>query len=228
VLNGGFEWTSLQERSALEPLRNEGPVVFETKAGKKIECTEASGRAFATNLLTRGTPRWQFDGCRSEGLECHSNVAPILGEINNEYAYREAPSEPGQPVPGWIPHLGFIEKSTVSPIVGLSYKVKNLERLFEPIVCKGALGTVWLGGSKVGGNAFISHIAPLDEMSTTFTQTYAQSAPGVQSPTHFQFHSVEGLQAFLENHWEPVALTATFTFQVEEGEAPPLEIKALP
>ena len=63
-------------------------------------------------------------------------------------------------------------------------------------------------------------------MTSEFTQTYSESAPGVPSVANFEGKNPVSLEAFLHGHWEPVAMTATFENEVEFGEEPPMEIKA--
>lgn len=228
--SGGYEWTPLGEEFQLRPMSLVGTLTFETKAGKKIQCTTLESESHAMAVGPRGarTPLWELDGCTSEGRECDSQLSFHKGEINDLYAWFEEPAEEGDPVPGWEGQLGFVEgKGGPSPVVGLAYTIKNHERLFEPVICLGPIGTVWLGGERKGGNAFIGAISPVDQMTGEFTETLSQSAPGIQNPTKFQGHKPAVIYAFLEDHWEPVAITATFQYLAEEGEAD-LEIKAMP
>lgn len=227
---GGYEWHRAKENVSGGPLSDGGTFVFETAAGKKIECTGGMSRKSRVVLLGSGasTPSWKINGCESEGEVCETPFAPVEGQINNNYEYGETAEEEGAPNPGWTAKLGFVEGAGgPSPVVGMSYKPKNKERLLVPIVCRAEVGTIWIGGNKKGGNAFISEISPVDEMTSTFTETLSESAPGYQSPTNFEGHNSEMLQAFVENHWEPVALVATLSFQVEEGHSQE-ELKAIP
>jgi hypothetical protein len=232
VFTGGYEWTALVGEGFLKPMTMIGSLAFETSAGKRIECTELGGRSHAELLGSRGakTPLWRLHGCTSEGMECKSQEATEAGEIENEYAFFEAPSEEGVLPPGWEGKLGFIEdRGAPSPVVGLSYKIKNDERLFNPVVCRGALGTVWIGGDRKGGDSFIGKVEPVNQMTSELTETLSESSAGIQNPTKFEGKASDVLEAFVENHWEPVAIVATFKYEVEEGaENLKLEIKASP
>ena len=229
VYTGGYEWTTLAGEFQLRPMALAGTLVFETTAGKKIECTGLAGESHAELRGASGalTPLWELEGCQSEGQGCKSEMAFSEGEINNTYAWYGEPAEEGGPTPGWTGQLGFIAKGGPSPVVGMAYTVKNDERLFEPVVCHGAIGTVWIGGAPKGGDSFISAIAPVDQMSTEYTETYSSSAPGVQNPTKFAGGKRAMIEAFLENHWEPVAINGTFHYLTEES-GQPIEIKAIP
>lgn len=223
--NGSFEWVRWEQQANLEPAALVGGMKFQTAAGKKIECS-SSGPAtymrFAGPSSVR-TPYWELEGCQSEGQECESNLASTRGEINNFYAWFEEPAEEGGPIPGWDAHLGSITRGD-SPSVGISYTVRNGERAFEPIVCQGTVGTVWLGGTaKDGHDSFISTITPVNKMTDEFTETFSESAPGVQSPDKLVGRPKEALQALVENRWEPVAISGGFAEHVEGRE---LEIKA--
>jgi hypothetical protein len=232
VPTGGYEWAPLSEtinsggRETPEQLQMTGSMVFETAAGNKIECAEMSVEATVTytGAQSAKTPLWQFENCSAEGQPCRNSHAPEEGEINNEYAWFEESPEEGVPIPGWRGRLGFISKGA-SPVVGVDYTVLNDELLFEPTVCKGLIGTVWIGGGRKGHDSFISRIEPLNEMTSRFTETYTESAPGIQSDTKLGGHN-SWLEAFIENHWERVALSGTFTYGFERGEE--LEIKAIP
>ncbi len=234
--HGSYEWTQNEEHLHGGPMVLEGTFVFETAAGKKIECTE--GMSEKSHVLIAGknaekTPNWKINGCESEGQICETPFAPIAAQINNNYEWgerleNEQEEEEGAPTPGWTGKLGFLEgKGGASPIVGIAYTPKNGERLLVPIVCDGDIGTVWIGGYSKGGNTLLASLEPVDQMTTKFTERLKESAPGIQSPTHFQQHRTQTLDAFVENHWEPVALVATMTWEVEEGEEA-LEIKAKP
>ncbi|MGO9490062.1 MAG: hypothetical protein ACLQBB_13680 [Solirubrobacteraceae bacterium] len=239
-LTGGFEWAPLEHlersggRRSPGKLTMQGSMVFETAAGKKIECETMTVASLVTltGAKTARTPLWEFEGCSSEGQPCKDQEAPEEGEINNDFAWFEEPptaeNENGEivptgPAPGWRGSLGFITRGA-SPAVGMDYTVLNDERLFEPVKCEGAIGTVWIGGAKRGRDGIISTIGPLDVMTSKFTETYAESAPGIQSNTRLDGHH-SSIEAFIENHWEPVALNTTLTYGFEEGGQ--FEIKAI-
>jgi hypothetical protein len=224
--SGGYEWTSLEVEKDLTYINAVGDVSFETAASASIQCTGGVGpesTQFALNKKTLKTPLWIFEGCKEAGGEepCTANNS-FSGEISNEYAWHEV----GTPVPGWKGKLGFVSGAgTPDPVVGVEYKVLNHERLFEPVKCEGALGTVWIGGSKHGGDSFVSTIEPVNTMTNQFTQVYGESAPGVSSVTNFEGRNPVHLEAFLGQHWESVAMVATFHDEVEFGHQQ-LEIKA--
>jgi hypothetical protein len=231
--SGGFEWIPLEEGKVVKgrPLEAEGTIVFETSHGKKIECTGGMTEESYVPILGKNaehpTPLWEMEGCEAEGQECATPFAAPY-EINNAYQWGEIPNEEGAPAPGWTDRLGFISgKGGAEPVVGVAYTPNNEERLFQPIICQGEIGTVWIGGERKSGNSFISTIEPVDQMSHRFTETFTESSPGVQSPERLEGHGHrQVLEAFLENHWEPVAIVATLTYPLIRGQS--LEIKATP
>jgi hypothetical protein len=205
---GRYEWERRDGKVSLSHLEATGAITFETGAGETIQCASFGFESEEVGLGPRAmsTPLWELEGCESEGQPCQSSFA-FAGEINDLYAWYEE----GEPTPGWAGTLGFVSgKGTSSPVVGVEVEVKNDERLFEPIVCEGAIGTVWIGGSKKGSDSFISTMAPVNEMTDEFTWKYSESAPGVPDPTSFEGKKPVYLEAFLKGHWEPVAMTATF------------------
>lgn len=228
---GGYEWTPLPtgRRVRLEPMTASGAIVFQTVAGKRIECAELyeESTGVADGRSKAGTPLWELGSCTSEGGECRSSGAPFFGEINDLYAWEERPAEPGRPAPGWEGKLGFVSRGPETPQVGVEYRVKNHELLFSPVGCEAPIGTVWIGGARQGGNSFLTLLEPVDTMTSSFTETLQESSPGVQQPAGFEGRAGKHLMAYLENHWEPLAITATFHLGVEEGGFK-LEIKAIP
>jgi hypothetical protein len=217
---GGYEWARLEGEIELKHMVPIGDVSFETADGDSIQCSKVGTESstFPLNKKTLTTPLWLFKDCEETEEEetCTSNNG-FSGEINNKYEFYNKT---------WTGKLGFVSGAgTSSPVVGVEYKMLNHERLFEPVKCEGALGTVWIGGSHHGGNAFISTIEPVNKMTNQFTQVYGESAPGVSSVTSFEGKNPVRLEAFLGQHWEPVAMTAAFHDQVQLGEAE-LEIKA--
>jgi hypothetical protein len=226
-----YEWSELPAgmRAQLMPMTATGPVTFQTSAGKKIECSVLGGESFARaeGPAAVATPLWELERCTSEAQECHSNQAALLGEVNNLYSWLEEPEERGEPSPGWAGRLGFISRGGDPPGVGIAYTVKNHERMFEPVSCKGPIGIVWIGGESRSRNSFTASIAPVDTMTTELTETLSQTSPGVQAPARLERHAPQGISAFLENHWEPVAVTASFHYEIEGG-GHAIEIKATP
>ncbi|HEX4436438.1 MAG TPA: hypothetical protein VH061_06530 [Solirubrobacteraceae bacterium] len=223
---GEFEWIPLEEEKDFEPLELEGPMTFETQSGDKVECAVAGefDSAELTGLTSQKTPLWVFEGCSSEGEECHSSVSIEPGEITNSFAWHEEAEEEGQPVPGWTGRLGFVAKGP-EPVVGVEYNVKNAERLFPPVACSGAVGTIWFGGNKKGGNSFISTIGPTNEMTKTFAETFSESAPGIQAPAKLAGRHAVYIQAFRNNQWERMAISGPW---IEHAGRSGFEIKTLP
>jgi hypothetical protein len=246
VYQGGYEWAQLGEAVA-EPISLAGTLTFETAAGAKIECA-TMGRE--SNVLLEGpsqtkTALWELFGCHSEGEgaghECTNTE--FAGKVSTDFSWGEREYEGTGFFHGWKGQLGFVEgKGTASPVIGLAFTPNNNSRAFEeavgerterfidpPIVCESAIGTVWIGGDREGNNSVISQIAPVDQMTGEFTQTYTTSAPGMQSPERFEggHGHLKVLRAFIHNHWEPVAIEATMALPIEEG-TEPIEIKAVP
>jgi hypothetical protein len=229
---GAYEWSGLAAGAQvrLTTMALEGTLKIQTAAGRLIECTLLGSESFARvrGPNATATPLWELGGCSSEGSGCQTGSSALtLGEINNLFAWQEEPAEPGRPVPGWAGRLGFVAKQTDPRKVGILYTVANHERLFAPVSCSGSIGTVWVGGDARSRNSFVSTIGPVDTMSGGFTEQLAQGGRGLQAPEGLEHHAPARLLAFLENHWEPVAITAMFHYGVEAGTAE-LEIKADP
>jgi hypothetical protein len=123
--------------------------------------------------------------------------------------------------------LGYISGGgSAHPVVGLDMKPVT-GRVFAEVACP-ASGpkNVVLGKKKgsSGGGSLISHIEPIDEMTTSFTETYAQTG-GVQNPTSFESGNEDVLEASFtgpNGPFERVGLQLTYTNTTEE----PLEIRA--
>ena len=224
---GGYVWTPLGDgrRLNLRLVSTAVPPRFETRAGATIECGTLGGESFARaeGPSNAATPLWEMKQCHSGSRECHTGTTGTLGEINDFYAWLEEAAEPGRPPPGWRGRLGWIDRA--SSRVGIQYTTANRERLFDPISCAAPLGTVWVGGEPGRESSIIAAIAPVDTMTSLVTETYAQSAPGVPQPMRLAHHRAAMLGAFLENRWEPVALTASLTYQVESSSGE-IEIRA--
>lgn len=222
--SGSYEWSPYSPSEYENwTMSGAGGMTLETAAGKKIECSIV-GELDTTPTLRRDglspTPNWTFLGCQSEGQECHGSLSVEAGEVNNEVAYYEE----GEPPAGWVGKYGYVSgKGGPSPVIGLQYQTRNAEEhLFPPIVCDGSIGTVAIGSQKSKAS-WIATLGPVNQMTHQFTQTYGESAPGVSDPTSFEHKKSDVLEAFLRQHWEPVAIVASFT---QETEGPSLEIKA--
>lgn len=218
----GYEWTPATESR----LRATGSMTFQTQSGAQISCTMGGpSKVRFTDPSTAEAPLWVLQNCSSEEQQCTAAFLFNEGEVNNEYAFLGLPAEEGEPTPGWAGKLGYIEgRGGPTPTVGLPYKVANHERLFEPVVCQGAIGTVWIGGAKKGGDSFVGQIGPVNTMTTEFTERFGESAPGIQSPASLEGRKAEYLEAFLHNHWERVAIVAELHYEVEEEGG--MELKA--
>ena len=218
---GGYEWKRLEgfDQSEEGALEMSGVFKLETAAGKSIECGRLR-HSSVTELIgpnRAGTPRWQFAECSSEGSECATQFEEE-GEIDTIFE-REAEEE-GK---GWKPQLHIVSGgNTPNPVVGMSYTPVERERLFTPIVCEGPTGTVWIGGAQRGPNAVVSVIEPVNEMSSAYAETFSQSSPGHQSPERYADGHKTGLEAFINNHWEAVSMTADLSYTLEA----PVELKA--
>jgi hypothetical protein len=218
---GAYEWEPQETEGTFagEELALVGAghnFTFETQAGAKIECAGIRRNSgFAFSLNTAKTPLWEFEGCTSEGQECTTTSIGVPNEVvANILSWLE---EEGR---GWQGQMGFVERSTeTSPVVGLDFSSHNTlsgepERLFAPIVCQGAIGTVWVGGERKGGNSIIGTLSPVNAMSTTYTLSYGESSPGVPMPERFAHKKRDVLMANLHNHWEPVAFTGQIMFEI--------------
>ena len=64
-------------------------------------------------------------------------------------------------------------------------------------------------------------------MTGEFAQTFTQGAPGEQIPSAFEGKPEEALRGFVENHWEPLAWSTSYTYS-KPGYRPEVEIKAEP
>jgi hypothetical protein len=233
VPRGAYEWSGVAAgmQVRLTTATMEGSLKIETAAGRMIECTRLGSESFARarGPNATATPLWEFGGCSSEGSGCQTGASAIsLGEINNLFAWQEEPAEPGRPAPRWGGRLGYVSKETDPRTVGILYTVANHERLFTPVSCDGPIGTVWIGGGPKSRNSFLSTIGPVDTMTSGFTERFAQGGPGVEAAVGLEHHAPAGLLAFLENHWEPVTITAAFHFTCIETASGELEIKADP
>lgn len=232
VRDGAYEWFPMRSgaRVVLGPMTLGGPARFQTAAGKTVECSssQSTGALRPEGPSALRTPLWELRGCQSEGQECHSQMAAGLGEITNSYEVEEEPAEAGDPEPGWVGHLGYVTRSKVAPTVGVIYTTDDHERMIPPVVCTARIGTIWFGGYPKRPTSFIAVVGPLDTMTQQFTETYTESAPGVQSPERLAGHLPRKLLALTKSHWEPLAISATFRYEVEGGEGEGLEVKAIP
>jgi hypothetical protein len=168
---------------------------------------------------------WELEGCEAEGQECQTLGAPLLGEINDVFQWRERAPEPGAPRPGWRGELGLIGTTPVT--VGIQYAAENHERLFDRIICRGTIGFVSIGGDGPRKTSLISTLTPVNAMTEEVTETYAESERGVASPAKLEHHQPAVAMALVAGRWEQIAIVARFTYRTELG-GDPVEIRAIP
>jgi hypothetical protein len=215
---GGFEWLGRGKIASREITATAPEVVIEGVDGHKIVCAGTGGgggggvRAGEMGLTveppglneTRGF--LVLNGCVdvSSGASC--------GEIKT----KELGAKLGYISGGGSPH----------PVVGLDMKpVKG--RVFAEFACPASGPKNVVLGKKKGssrGGSLISHIEPIDEMTTSFAETYAQTG-GVQNPTSFESGEEDTLEASFtgpNGPFEQVGMQLTYTNTNEE----PLEIRA--
>jgi hypothetical protein len=240
VYEGSYEWapTSFSTKRR----GTSGSISFETQAGEKIECpTARSGDSMSFTPQGAGTPNWEFEGCEGKGEQCSTaSLGSPEGIVINALAFL------GIGGASWNGTLGYIEGGGgPNPVVGVSFRSENTgfespegetiapgtpERFFAPIACSNeepgpeAIGTVWIGGERHGGNSVIGALAPVNQMSESYTLTYSESSPGIQAPEKFEHKKRDVLEAFLHNRWEPVAWTGEFKLAVPVGS--PKELRA--
>ena len=122
--------------------------------------------------------------------------------------------------------LGFISGGgSPSPSVGLDLKPQHPDSgPFATFAFPSAGGIVGRARHGKRGDSVISRITPIDEMTTMFTQTYSESAPGVQDPTKFEDGKEDVLEMSLSGSggFEQTALTLTTSDTTRE----PVEIRA--
>lgn len=225
---GAYEWEALGAGRvvALAHPTLEGAVRFQTRAGRTIECSALGPESMAQpdGAKRALTPLWELQGCESGGVECHTTTSFALGEINNFYQWFEEPAEPLQSKPGWSGRLGWISRS--GGRVGIEYLANNHEPLFDPISCGGALGMLRIGGDGHKRTSIVATVTPVDVMTGEIEETYAEAEPGVPLPAGLQHRPHAGATAFLEGHWEPIAISAVFRYRVDSGPGT-IEIRAL-
>jgi hypothetical protein len=238
VYTGGYEWyagASFGKGYGIDEYFFEvqfSPTSFEATGGKTIQCSGGTGYMELESPSSVKEILYELSGCKSEGQPCKSPfVVGGPGSITNETQWLEGEGLKGK--------LGYVAgKGTETPTIGLTLtafrtpkqlkeegSLQKVERLLQAD-CEGPIGTVYIGGQKKGGNALISVIAPVDEMSSEYTQTFAGTA-GVPSPLSFEGRKETYLQESFSNTGtsEQSAWNSTVTL-VPEG--PPIEIKAIP
>jgi hypothetical protein len=214
-----------------------GPATFETRSGRRMYCADGNGGGEAGNQFelenankeTKETTSGvhnvllSFGECESEGEECYSNAHYALGEVTNLVAWE---NENGEDPQG---KLFFIDKAKGE--VGIELSTRQKTSKTEPVYllkadCEGAVGTFWFGGEKGGKNTLLIPIGPVDTMTTAFTATLTQGAPGEQLPHVNEKGKELYMQAFLEHRWEPFAISTTLEIHKKFEAGLPIEIKA--
>lgn len=231
---GGYEWYTEEQAREGRGLTGYnfgggqiGPTTFETTNGKTIQCSEGE----LQQLQIRG-PKSVGEiliflyGCESEGQVC-SGEFEEYGSINDFQQWLE-----GEALKGELVDLAGRKTST--PTVGLTLTSFNAGTPLFTVVCEGSLGSVRIGGAggkkteKSKGNAVISLISPVDQMTREYTQTFTQAA-GVQEPATTEKGKPLSLQEYLSNESKWVGLGVASTFQdIAESRRVLTEIKATP
>jgi hypothetical protein len=200
-------------------------VTFEQSNGREIVCSGgATGSAdigHHPNALT-GVDL-TFEGCVEPrtGAACEARSGAPSGDVTSEELRGE---------------IGFVSGSgTSSPAVGLSLTPvskppqKSKTPFMTQISCDAESTTgkllVEIGKAK---NTAISTIGPLDMTTSSFSESFAASAPGIQEITKFE----TGAAVTLDSHFEPLeGKEATGPCAIEAGltstTAIPVEIKAV-
>ncbi len=215
-----------------------GPTTFETTKGKKIQC--AGGDLLQAHVATPKEVNEVgviFEGCESEHQPCsEKNYSRSPGTITNELEWSH-----GEGFKGELVYLSG--KKTANPKVGLTLKAYRKPGEETPyheiasgalftVICEGPLGSLEIGGAggkkeeKSKGNTVVSLIEPVDQMTTEYTETFAQTA-GVQEPAP-EKGKLKTLQMFIgnENEWFQMGFASTFQLPPERGLGP-IEIKAI-
>lgn len=217
--SGKFEWLG-RGQIVNRAITAVGPEVVIEGAAHKIACTGTGGGgggggaepAATMGLLVEPSGLQQTKGSLSFQGCTYVTAGASCGELKT---------------PELVAVLGFISGGgSPHPVVGVDTRpVKG--GVFAEVACP-ASGpkNVVLGRKKPGkaGNSVISHIEPIDQMATGFTETYEQ-AGGVQNPTSFESGKEDVLEASFDGRkgpFEPVGLKLTYTNTTEEE----LEIRA--
>ncbi len=222
---GSYEWASYAPGYDEElTIGAPGTVALETAAGKKITCGTLAG----DTLLPGGdsgkaNPLWKLSGCESDGRPCTSEPEPVgeeLPESNEEGEINNRPS--GRGLPGWSARLGLVSDTEPSgPAVGLEYTLPKGAPAFGHIGCESGLTVAQIGSAK-GKVSWTATVGPVNMMTHQLTETYRESAPGIQDPSGFQGKAPGHLEVLIAGyaerlHWEPIAVVGTFRDEAGEG-----------
>lgn len=204
-----------------------GPTTFEATNGKVIQCSGGQLHQLQiTGPKSVGSIWTTFEGCESEGQPCEREFATNEGEMSDQGEWADGEGFKGE--------LVYVSgRGTLTPTIGLTLTAFNKGAPLFTVVCRGALGSVEIGGAggrkeeKAKGNAVISLISPVDQMAIEFAQTFTQ-AGGMQDPEAPQIGRAKVLQMLESNNedkWFQMGLSSTWTY-VSENERRPVEIKA--
>ena len=214
-----------------------GPTTFETTKGKKIQC--AGGDLLQAHVATRKKSTKSVSFSKAANPNTSRAARRIIlapGTITNELEWSH-----GEGFKGELVYLSG--KKTANPKVGLTLKAYRKPGEETPyheiasgalftVICEGPLGSLEIGGAggkkeeKSKGNTVVSLIEPVDQMTTEYTETFAQTA-GVQEPAP-EKGKLKTLQMFIgnENEWFQMGFASTFQLPPERGLGP-IEIKAI-
>ncbi len=174
-----------------------------------VECAASSSSGEVTGVRSVGNVNVSFTGCTSFQAPATSAGAAV-GEIRVDRLKGEL---------GYIDEAkGEVGISFTPEVSGQAFAVFTLDGLYEIEIGVGSsgfgMGQVYPGG---GGNAVVSAVAPVNVMSSTFTQTFAEGADGEQTPSRLENGPLAQLEAkfgvvFLPGHgsmWSKAAQTLT-------------------
>jgi hypothetical protein len=230
---GGWEWKAAPA-SIPNPgfTSHGGAAVLETTLGSFTSVLCPSEEAHGSLSGSKGVSEVSvlFKGCHlsfganeGEFYTCGNGLLPPVGEAKEgEIVTRHLKGK-----------LGYISgKGEENPSVGLTLEPEEKKSLFAQFMCAERFLVIRVGGfpGGKGNDSIISPIGPVDSMSVANTQTYTQTAPGIQNPTHFEGGKEDYLEtetSYSEGNFGPIAQSAqslTTVNQLNSGEE--IEIRA--
>jgi hypothetical protein len=220
---GGFEWKRPLAGTAVS-FSSGGGTVFETPSGRTIACsgeTSGSGDLSATSPQALLNVELTFRGCIDSlsGATCQGQNSVIPGELTTNQLRGE---------------LGYISgQGSAEPAVGLVlWAVRTTPRPKHPSFMSTAACDVESNTGRilvqigVAGSALVSTIGPVDVTTSTWTQLYSESSPGVQSLTKFELGGEVGFETaftFQAGHRERTGISLELGAATTE----PVEIRAV-
>lgn len=152
-----------------------------------VECTREASSGEVSSATTVSDVEVRFSGCGVFGVPATSEGAAEGEVVTSRLCGR----------------LGYINKgnrevgvSLTPEVEGQAFATLDITGLIEIEVGAGSptfgIGTAYPGG---GGDSIISPIAPVDVMSSTFTQTFAEGSEGQQMPEALEGGPLEELEA---------------------------------